>query len=927
MALSRRSSYKDLMAQANQAEETEKAAAENKRWFLQAAEEAKAREQEDERLCAEIRGRIADLRNQKEAKEVSIANSFATCSNAIKSHNFEARAETETLQARIKELQKECALIEVNRRSKVEEAGSICDADIKKYRSDISSLDTDITKAQAELQEYETLQVESADEEPAHGQPRTHDPGAANDVPPETSAHENFQNDTPKEVTRMQLSEELPETHHPRQPSTVESVHYDNVDDNSHNIAVTEVSAKPTTQETVSLTQQTPDSAAEEGDDEDEDDDPVRPWPRRLGSQGNREKGNSAKNQEKKRRTSTGQEQSAHLNWLTSAKDRTVEATPTMLQGQEIEEHSFSADFPMIVFLNDRWHEMKCYVCLSNRSVDDTGKFFNGIRGLLGHFTQCHGSTSRADIIGQCIARTFSAAEIRALRSGIQPHPPIELSFGDTARRNERVTPKCTPSKGPNEEYPGASKGGAEIYHAEASTDSRESCQQTVESPEIVPNLAGAQSIDEAFPDVNVSGESASNSRLSNGGEPASMTPNSSKYKHDGPKVEPQSISNSEMPRANSSSNPSSSMSPPVVPSEGPKSPAEHCRSAKSDEVTPGAFSGRREKSTATFNVLETQPSTHEIIGRSAPGEPAQALSVVPSAYPEATRSLSCSRPAGPENGETTSTDKSAHVQAPPTKLSSPNLNVLHIRYPNTMHINGSWCLIRCKTCHANAARVSRGEPIFFWGIEGLQKHVREAHDLEAEYRDMEEWCEFSEIPQLDVHRLSKDKKDLGILNEPFVGHAVNAPPSSTFRATAQRQDLSEGIFRDPRLRGRQPTTGLRLGTKVPAVPSPRSASTPTDGHPGLRGPSRPPSHPPRGTFHTPVGTQRHTTPFVPRQRAKSSPPPRERLNTLSGARDTSRSPPYKKQKQREKELEGGSFFKRFGSPADGNTENRDSPR
>ncbi|KAF7198263.1 hypothetical protein HII31_00002, partial [Pseudocercospora fuligena] len=879
MVLSRRQSYKDLMAQANEAEATEKAAAENKRWFLQAAQEAKAQEEEDERLCAELRGRIADLRKAKEAKEVSIADSLATCSNAIELHNVEAQAETEALQARIRELQKECTIIEANRRSKVEEAQSICDADIKKYRGDISSLDTDITKAHGELQEYETLQVESADEGPAHGHPHTHGSGAANDAPPKTSAHQVSQNDTPKEATSTELPEELSEHYVQQQPSTAESVRRDNIDGNSTQTAVTE-----------------------------------------------------------KRRASTDHEQSAHQNWLASAKDRAVEATPTMLQGEEIEEHSFSDDLPMVVFLHDRWHEMKCNVCFSNRTVDDSGKFFSGLRGLIGHVTQCHGLTNRADVISKCIVRTFTAGEIRALRSGIQPHPPIELSFGDTARRNERVTPKCTPSKNSDEEYPdagyNASNGGAELHHADASTGPRESCHQTVESPEIVPDLAGAQSSDKTLPDVNVSGEPASNLRLRIEGESASMTHNSSKHKHDDPQVESQSVSISEMPRANCSSNSSPSISSPVVPSQDLVSPAESPRTAKPDGVAPGAFSGSGEESAAASKPRETQLYSRENIGQSASGGSAQALSVVPNAYPEATRSLSCSRSAGPENGETISIDDHGHFRAPSTMLSNPNLNVLHSLHPNTVHLYGSWCLIRCKSCHANAPWTSEGRRIFFRGIAGLQKHVREAHNLDAEYRDMEEWCEFSKISNSSVHRLCVEQKGLDIVNEPFAGRHMNAPPSNTSRATALR--VPEGTVRDPRLRGREATIGPRLGNKVPAVPSTRSVSprvdhspfaTPTDGNVALRGPSRPTSRPPRGTFQTPVGTQRHSTPFVPRERARSSPPQAERSNALSNARDTSRSPPYKKQKQREKDDEVGSFFKRFCSPAEGNSEKRDSPR
>ncbi|KXT02775.1 hypothetical protein AC579_4626 [Pseudocercospora musae] len=878
MVLSRRQSYKDLMVQANEAENTEKAAAENKRRFLQAAEEAKAQEEEDERLCAELRGRIADLRKEKEAKKVSIANSLATCSIAIESHDLEAQAETEPLQARIRELQKECTLIEVNRRSKVEEAKSICDADIKKYRGDISSLDTDITKAQVELQEYETLQVESADEEPAHGPPRTHDPGA-------------------------------------------------NIDDNSHKIAVTEIGTKSSTQETVSFAKQKIDAAVEESDD-DVDDDPVRPWRRRLGSQGNCEKGNSAKHQK----------QIARQNWLATTKDRAVEATPTMLQGEEIEQHSFSDDLQMVVFLNDYWHEMKCYVCLSNRTVDDSGKFFSGLRGLIGHVTQCHGLTNRADVISRCIVRTFTAGEIRALRSGIQPHPPIELSFGDTARRNERVVPKCTPSQVSDEEHLDAghntSNGDSETCHAEASTASRESCQQTVETPETEPNLVGAQSRNKAASGADSPRDFVSDPRLGTGGEPFSELHKPSRYKYGDLQIASQSASNSDMPHAKSSSTSSTSSPPPALP-EILQSQAEDSRGGKPDHVAPGALSDRSEQSAVKLKVPETQLSSHGNTSQSQQGGSSQASSITPTAYPEATRSLSCSRPLGPENGATTSNVKYAHIEAPPTTLSRPNLHILHRLHPNTVHINGGWCLIRCKICQANASSTSRGRRIFLWGIAGLQKHVREAHELDAGYGDMEEWCESSEIPNSALYRRCAEEY-LDIVNEPFPGHHVKAPPSSTLRATAQRQESPEDSIRDPRLRGRESTTGLRLGTKVPAVPSTLSASArvhyspfaiPKDGDQDSRGVSRPTSHPPRGTSHTPVGTQRHTTPFVPRGRARSSSPRGERTSTMSDARKISRSPPYKKQKHRGEDVEGGSFFKRFCWPAVRDSEKRDSPR
>lgn len=152
MALAKRPSSKDLLAQANKARERIKAEEEEERRLRQAAEEAKAQEEEEERRHTELRNRVACLSEEKEAKESAIAASRATHSSTIESLNNEAKVKKDALQARIDELQKEYMQIEASHRSKVQEAESHHNTDTEKYLAEIEPLDGKILKAQAELE-------------------------------------------------------------------------------------------------------------------------------------------------------------------------------------------------------------------------------------------------------------------------------------------------------------------------------------------------------------------------------------------------------------------------------------------------------------------------------------------------------------------------------------------------------------------------------------------------------------------------------------------------------------------------------------------------------------------------------------------------------------------------------------------------------
>lgn len=130
----------------------------------------------------------------------------------------------------------------------------------------------------------------------------------------------------------------------------------------------------------------------------------------------------------------------SHLSQLANSKDRMVSVAPLDLPSLEIEETSFSSELPMVVYYHGRWRELRCYVCFANKiSTPGSGRFFSNVQGLLNHVTLCHGFTERAAMLTKCIMRTFTSEEIEALRSGIQPDPPIELTHGNSSRHNKRV--------------------------------------------------------------------------------------------------------------------------------------------------------------------------------------------------------------------------------------------------------------------------------------------------------------------------------------------------------------------------------------------------------------------------------------------------------------------------------------------------------
>ncbi|EME79698.1 uncharacterized protein MYCFIDRAFT_178269 [Pseudocercospora fijiensis CIRAD86] len=874
MALSRRPSSKDLLAQANKAREIIKAQEEEERRLRQAAEEAKVQEEEDERRHKELRNRIADLRKERVAKESAIA----------------------------------------------------------KYLAEMDSLDADIEKAQAELEKYATPHLESVDEALAYSHQPIDDIGAAHHSTAATSAHEDTQGDGPKEPTQNETSDAAFGQQNLQQPGTAELGDEDKTDGVGRSPEETQPSVSSVTQESDALANQDHGSTAEESDDSDDDDDPVRGGPRRGRAR--------------------------------------ASSTPSncLLVEDETSIHRF---FPMVLSLDDQWHEVKCYICGANRPRDDP-KFFTAVSELLKHisFTHFRGCEKRPlerkETLLRGSQRIFGPDDVKTLQSGqnletnpIEPtrgtaidgctdgmkrsrsranieeekveeddsHTGANTASGPTLSSSSRHNqPRDRRKSSGDASEPVKVKGHAGSSVARAASSVRKPSRLLPPNfafgadlmtgdiaPQPSPGLAEAPQIQHPSIIELVESIPPGHSQSSPREDAIASSPTTTCRKPTQHHLEAsrQSLEveerREELPETiqdhsqNASGLTQKTHPPPVSASPGNVSRTESVANSGSSQlplkldavaatsvrsksveasssrtsVTPGIFSGRSRPPSQELQDAHAQGSASKTLTdnpifqtRKEPVElfPGR-LKSSDRSKAEASFGISAKkRPHGDVRGD------------PPAAL---NLSILHSRYPNTAHLEGNWYLIRCKVCHANASRTESGELMFFRGIEGLQQHVREAHRLEGDYSAPEMWCEASLIPRQDVHRLNFNI-DLPILNARSAGKSTHNPASAAPQLGSSPRKAQNDLSRDPRMHGRPSGSILSIATTVPPVRSARSAQpreenstsgSPKDHRLQAQDEVCAATLPTEGALPAPFGTQMSTMPFNPQQRARSTPP------------------------------------------------------
>ncbi|USW54330.1 hypothetical protein Slin15195_G076490 [Septoria linicola] len=113
---------------------------------------------------------------------------------------------------------------------------------------------------------------------------------------------------------------------------------------------------------------------------------------------------------------------------------------PAMTYGKEIHECSLSEEYPMVVYVQDQWCELKCFICHTNIS-SETCTYFAHITPLVQHIAQSHGKVARDEVAAKCIAQSLIPGDVQLLLAGKDPlvASPIRTTIGDPARRRFRL--------------------------------------------------------------------------------------------------------------------------------------------------------------------------------------------------------------------------------------------------------------------------------------------------------------------------------------------------------------------------------------------------------------------------------------------------------------------------------------------------------
>lgn len=98
---------------------------------------------------------------------------------------------------------------------------------------------------------------------------------------------------------------------------------------------------------------------------------------------------------------------------------KVLEEQPNLVDPEDTAE--FSGDFPLVVALDGKWHELECRLCHANAPRTGTG-FYQGVTSLKGHIKRAHAEEDTdIETIKRCMVRTFDQADLEKLLVGKEP--------------------------------------------------------------------------------------------------------------------------------------------------------------------------------------------------------------------------------------------------------------------------------------------------------------------------------------------------------------------------------------------------------------------------------------------------------------------------------------------------------------------------